>query len=135
MNSQYSQTRRTSFLDNFELYNTSPDEIFSHRGLENRSLWSSDKFNHTGQIFRDKRFTAFVSKTRRIKRYSSEVKPELKVLKSEIRYEHANNFDQLNTEENLEFDIFIKMPPVKERTARIKIKRIEKAKMRVVEPE
>ena len=135
MNSQYSQTRITSILDNLELYNMRPDEIFSHSGLENRYIWSSDKFNHIGQNIARRKYTAFRSKTRRIKRYSSEVKPELKVLKSEIRHEHVNNFNQLNTEENLEFDIFIKMPPVKERVARIKIKRIEKAKMRFVEPE
>ena len=135
MNSQYSQTRITSILDNLELYNMRPDEIFSHSGLENRYIRSSDKFNHVGQNIVRRKYTAFRSKTRRIKRYSSEVKPELKVLKSEIRHEHVNNFNQLNTEENLEFDIFIKMPPVKERVARIKIKRIEKAKMHFVEPE
>ena len=113
----------------------SPDDILSHRGLENRSLWSFNKLDPARQIIRGRKLSALRRKTRGIKHYSSKVKPKLKLLTSEIRHEHAINFDQLNTEENLEFDIFIKMPPVKERAARIKIKRIENAKMRVVEPE
>ena len=134
MNNQCYQTRITSISDNLELCNMHPDEIFSHRGLENMSTRYSDKINRVGQNIVKPEYTSFRGKTRRIKRHSSKVKPELNVLKSEIRHEHANNFDLLNTEENIEFDIFIKMPPVKERVARIKIKRIEKAKMRFVEP-
>ncbi|MDP3105610.1 MAG: hypothetical protein Q8M95_13500 [Candidatus Methanoperedens sp.] len=37
-------------------------------------------------------------------------------------------------EENLEYDVFIQMPPVKKWTSRIKIKSIENAKMHIVEP-
>lgn len=135
MNRQYYQNRRSSFLNNFELYLMEPDNIISHRGLENKSTWSSVRLDPARQIIREGKFAAFGSKTRGIKRYSSRDKPELKVLESEIRPEHTYDFDQLTPGENLEFDIFIKMPPVKERTARIKIKSIEKAKMRFVEPE
>ena len=112
-----------------------PDDFISHRELENRSPWSSVQFDPARRIIREGRFAVFGSKTRGIKRYSSDDKPEFKVLKSEIRHEHTYDFDQSTPGENLEFDIFIKMPPVKERTARIKIKSIEKAKMRFVEPE
>ncbi len=135
MNSQYYQNRRSSFLDNIELYIMEPDDIISHRGLENRSPWSSVQFDPVRQIIKDGKFAAFISKTRGIKRYSIEDKPGFKVLESEIRHERTYDFDQLTSGENLEFDIFIKIPPVKERTARINIKSIEKAKMHVVEPE
>ncbi|MCZ7357000.1 MAG: hypothetical protein O8C66_16175 [Candidatus Methanoperedens sp.] len=37
-------------------------------------------------------------------------------------------------EENLEYDVFIQMPPIKKWTARVKIKSIENAKMNIVEP-
>ncbi len=133
MNNQYSQTRRNSVLYNLKLFNMSPDDIFSHRGPENRYLWSSDELdNPARQIIKERKLAR---KTRGIKHYSSKVEPKListSEIRPEISHEHAINFDQLNTEE--EFDIFIKMPPVKERTARIKIKKIENATMRVVEP-
>jgi hypothetical protein len=54
---------------------------------------------------------------------------------SEIGLETINDVDELTTEENLEYDIFIKMPPVKVRTARIRIKSIEKGTINIVEPE
>lgn len=38
-------------------------------------------------------------------------------------------------EENVEYDEFIQMSPAKTWTTRIRIKSIEKAKMRIVEPE
>ena len=135
MISQYYQNRRSSILSDLKLYTMEPDDFISHKKFENRSPWFYVQFDSARKIIRKRRFASFGSKTRGIKHYFSDDKPEFKVLESEIGHEHTYNFDQLTHGENLEFDIFIKMPPVKERTARIKIKSIEKAKMRFVEPE
>lgn len=39
------------------------------------------------------------------------------------------------SEEVLEYDVFVKMPPIKEQIVRAKIKSIEKASIHIVEPE
>lgn len=44
-------------------------------------------------------------------------------------------FKEVIPEEMLEFDIVVWMPPVREYTARVKIKSVEKATPRIVEPE
>ncbi len=43
--------------------------------------------------------------------------------------------DEIILEEMLEFDVFVRMPPVKEYTVRVKIKSVEKAIPHIVEPE
>jgi hypothetical protein len=58
------------------------------------------------------------------------------ITKSETKRSIDDIITLCNTthEENLEYDVFIHMPPVKKWTARIKIKNIENAKMHIVEP-
>lgn len=58
------------------------------------------------------------------------------ITKSETKRSIDDIITLCNTthEENLEYDVFIQMPPVKKWTARIKIKSIENAKMHIVEP-
>lgn len=43
--------------------------------------------------------------------------------------------EEIIPEEMLEFDVFVRMPPVKEYTIRVKIKSVEKAIPHIVEPE
>ncbi len=56
------------------------------------------------------------------------------------KLETKHSIDDVNTscntihDENLEYDVFIQMPPIKKWTARVKIKSIENARMNVVEP-
>lgn len=44
-------------------------------------------------------------------------------------------FDEALPEEMMEYDVFVRMPPLRDYTIRVKIKSVEKAIPRVVEPE
>lgn len=49
-------------------------------------------------------------------------------------FEEITTLNRSTHEENIEHDVFVKMPPVKKWTARVRIKSIENAKMHIVEP-
>lgn len=133
MSYQIFQNRRSTFLEEIETFVIEPETIHKHREFD--AFWSPH--NPAKRIIGIGETEAFRRRNRYAKPKSHffEDKPEFKVLESEKKHEQIYDFDELNFSEELEYDVYVKMPPVKERTIKIKIKSIEKAEMLVVEPE
>jgi len=63
----------------------------------------------------------------------SSIKPHFEIKNETSLIEEI--FEKTIPEDMLEFDIVVRMPPMKEWSARVKVKSVEKATPRIVEPE